>query len=130
MTQAACRLSDLPSRMAVKSSGPGRCWLWTSDGKGGGAARLRPTSPLLRGKAELARRVVFGLFVGESRKVFRCVMPILGDGTTCFAANQTVWKPCRGWEAVRRRDWEGARAGRTHCPHGQACTSKYPYVDP
>lgn len=54
MTQAACRFSDLPSRMAVKSSGPGgRCWLWTSDGKGEGRPGYRQRLPSCEARQSL-----------------------------------------------------------------------------
>ncbi|MFC4606926.1 hypothetical protein ACFO9E_03690 [Streptomyces maoxianensis] len=33
-------------------------------------------------------------------------------------------------EGLRRRDWESARARRTHCPHGHAYTPENSYLDP
>jgi hypothetical protein len=93
-----------------------------------GAVRLRPS--LYEGKTQLVHRVVFRLLVGEIPEGFqvRHADPWGWHFTLCCNPDHLEAVPKK--EALRRRDWESARARRTHCLHGHAYTPENSYLDP
>ncbi|MEU0601957.1 HNH endonuclease [Streptomyces sp. NPDC006393] len=103
------------------------CWLWT-----GGLQRRGPDRGQVsyEGKTQLVHRVVFRLLVGEVPEGFqvRHADPWGRRYTLCCKPDPLEAVPQR--EALRRRDWEGARARRTHCPNGHAYSPENSYLDP
>lgn len=130
MSQAVYRPSDLPSRMAanIEVNPETGCWLWTGSCNGKGQSGYGQVS--YEGKTQLVHRVVFGLLVGEIPEGFRVrhADPWGRHFTLCCNPDHLEAVPKK--EALRRRDWESARARRTHCPHGHAYTPETSYLDP
>ncbi|MEU9456018.1 HNH endonuclease [Streptomyces sp. NPDC048277] len=74
--------------------------------------------------------MVFRLLVGEIPEGFqvRHADPWGRHFTLCCNPDHLEAVPKK--EALRRRDWESARATRTHWPHGHAYTPESLYLDP
>ncbi|WP_413471519.1 HNH endonuclease [Streptomyces sp. MB09-02B] len=74
--------------------------------------------------------MVFRLLVGEIPEGFqvRHADPWGRHFTLCCNPDHLEAVPKN--EALRRRDWESARARRTHCPSGHAYTPENSYLDP
>ncbi|MGP4087379.1 HNH endonuclease [Streptomyces sp. KR55] len=109
--------------------GPGvRCWLWT-----GSCNREGPSgygTVYYQGKRQLVHRVVFKLLVGEIPEGFQVshAEPRGSNHTRC--CNPHHLEAVTREEALRRRDWERARARRAHCRHGHEYTPENTYLDP
>ncbi|MEU2267966.1 HNH endonuclease signature motif containing protein [Streptomyces olindensis] len=103
------------------------CWLWTGSCNGEGQSGYGQVS--YEGKTQLVHRVVFRLLVGEIPEGFqvRHADPWGRHFTLCCKPDHLEAVPKK--EALRRRDWESARARRTHCPHGHAYTPENSYLD-
>ncbi|QYX76463.1 HNH endonuclease [Streptomyces akebiae] len=130
MSPAVYQPSDLPSRIAskIEVDSESGCWLWT-----GSCNRESPSgygTVAYQGKTQLVHRVVFKLLVGEIPEGFQVshAEPRGPNHTRC--CNPHHLEAVTREEALRRRDWERARARRTHCRHGHEYTPENTYLDP
>ncbi|WP_374329204.1 HNH endonuclease [Streptomyces sp. PSKA30] len=104
------------------------CWLWT-----GSCNREGPSGYGIvryQGKTHLVHRVGFRLLVGEIPEGFQVshAQPRWPHHTRCCNPNHL--EAVTREEALGRRDWDRARARRTHCRHGHAYTPENTYLDP
>ncbi|GLW49651.1 hypothetical protein Stsp02_53120 [Streptomyces sp. NBRC 14336] len=130
MSRAAYRRSDLPTCVAAKIEVDPEtgCWLWTGSCIGEEQSGYGQVS--YEGRTQLVHRVVFRLLVGETPEGFqvRRADPWGRQFTLCCNPGHLEAVPHK--EVLRRRDWESARARRTHRPHGHAYTLENSYLDP
>ncbi|MFF9804475.1 HNH endonuclease [Streptomyces coeruleorubidus] len=82
------------------------------------------------GKTQLVHCVVFRLSVGEIPEGFQVRHADPGGRHFTLGCDPDHLEAVPKKEALRRRDWESARARRTHCPHGHAYTPENSYPDP
>ena len=103
-------------------------WLWTGSCNGEGQSGYGQVS--YEGKTQLVHRVVFRLLVGEIPEGFQVRHADLRGRLYTLCCNPDHMETVPKKEALRRRDWESARARRMHCPNGHAYTPANSYLDP
>ncbi|MBC7324493.1 MAG: HNH endonuclease [Moorella sp. (in: Bacteria)] len=93
------------------------CWLWTGSCNEGQSGYGQVS---YEGEAQLVHRVVFRLLVGDIPEGFQVRHADAWGRHFTLCCNPDHLEAVPKKEALRRRDWESARARRTHRPHGHA----------